>query len=165
VSRTAGVTVLTLVVAGVVTPGRTLESKRPSFAGHWVMASGSLAKNPGQVPPICRLECLITQDENVIVVKTPGGETIKSYVLSGSPVKTTAEVLGRKVEYTDTARWEGSTVLIVSSTSTASTAGKQSRGETRLRISLQNGFLVFERTMTQPWGAEEHARFQYERRK
>jgi hypothetical protein len=162
---TATVTI-SLMVMSVAPPTQPSQSRRPSFAGHWVIApaSAALSQGGGQILPICRLECVITQDDDLLIVSTPGGQAVRSYHLSGSPVKSTSEVLGRTVETTDTARWEGSMLVLIHTTSTGAPA-KATRVETRLRLSLENGVLVIDRTITQPRGAEERARFEYQPKK
>jgi len=129
----------------------------PSLAGHWVMLNPDPAS--AQIPPICRLECVIVQEGKWLTVKTPAGEVLRSYDLTGAAVTDKSVVAGRTVEWATTARWEGS-ALVVDRTRTSDPGG----APVRLRIFLDEGRLVFERTWPGTGRGSPPAKFLYERR-
>jgi hypothetical protein len=138
------------------------EQARPSFSGHWSLQPESLAANSGQIPPICRLKCVIKQDEKSLVFMTPSGETILSYRLDGIPIKSTQASFGQTVEFSETAFWEGASLVLMRVTRRIPGNASVKPIESRSRLSLVNDRLVFDRTMD-TYGSRENAKFVYER--
>ena len=116
------------------------EQAHPSFAGHWVLS----ARPAGEIPAICRVECIISQDEKTLTVRDVDGSLIQSYLLGGPPQKTTKTVFGHVLDETITSRWEGRVLLIDRVTVLQP---ETTPSESHLRISLVHGNLIFERTM------------------
>ena len=140
------------------------EQARPNFSGHWSMQQESLAApaNSGQIHPICGLECVIKQDEKSFVVMTMSGRTIMSRKLDGIPVKTTQTSFGQTVEFSETAFWEGASLVLMRVTRRIPGNASVKPIESRSRLSLVNDRLVFDRTMD-TYGSRESAKFVYER--
>lgn len=137
------------------------EQARPSFSGHWSLQPESLAANRNQIQPFCRMACILKQDEKSLTIMTPAGRIIRSCRLDGIPVKTTQTSFGQTVEFSETAFWEGSSLVFVRVTRTPGNASVKPI-ETRMRVSLVNDRLVFDRTMD-TYGRPESAKFVYER--
>jgi hypothetical protein len=136
-----------MVLAVLISGGSGVQAVHPDFTGHWVLAS----RPAGEIPAICRLECVITQDQKTLVVKEPNGDLIESFPLDGLPRTERRQQFGYSTEVTTTAAWDGSALLITRTTASRPTDDPQSaraRVESRNRVVLEGGQLVFERTRT-----------------
>jgi hypothetical protein len=154
------------VLSGVrlINAGTTQNNGR-TLAGHWVIAGAK--ESSSEIPPFCRLECVIDHDEKRLTVKSPGGDQIDTFVLGGVPIKTTSESFGHRMDRTRTASWDGSSLRI----ETRISVDGSEPNITHLHVSIANEQLQFERTMSSPLNNEgrgrgsKPARFIYDRRK
>lgn len=116
-----------------------LGQARPNFSGHW-------EQDPRPTPneeagPFCGLECNITQDAKVLTVIVRGAPLTRTFKLDGSPTTTTSTLGNYSTQFTETARWEGATLVITLQTGPV---GGSPTIETTTRLSLNNGCLVIE---------------------
>jgi hypothetical protein len=134
----------------------------PNLSGHWV-------QDPRPAPseeagPVCSLECDITQDAKALTVIVRGAPLTQTFKLDGSPARTTSTLGNHSTQMTESARWDGATLVITRQTGPV---GGSPTIETTTRLSLNNGCLVIQAKGTykgQPYNAHGGGRpFVYKR--
>jgi hypothetical protein len=117
--------------------------KPPNLSGHWVLDPPPAPNE--EAGPVCGLECTITQDAKVLTVIIRGADRTGTYKLDGSPVAETRTSGNYSTQITHTARWEGTTLVILRQTGPV---GGTPTIETTTRLSLNNGRLVIDQKGT-----------------
>jgi hypothetical protein len=142
--------VVVVVIAVPVMPATTQE--RPTFAGTWMVAVGQGPQPPEQ-PRFIGFGKVFTvsQDGKTLRVtrELDGGDSTAVYYLDGSESRNLARLGGTDVEHTSRIRWEGSTLVVVTTTAPKG-GGRPSEGTLSMSIDAA-GYLVLEAIA--PWRA------------
>jgi hypothetical protein len=133
-------------VAAVILTGVVLAQTTPNFAGAWTLVPDANApQGGGRGGGMLGLgpQAVIAQDAKALTITrtTQAGETKSTYNLDGSKSANTVTFGENRLELISTAKWDGSRLVITTSSNFQGTTF-----ETTMRLSLEGGNLMIEST-------------------